>query len=204
MSAYGGLSRYRQIFVDHVVRGLDGTEAVKQAGFKGRRPDIAASKLRSLPQVKQAIEERTEAAIAKSGVNIVRVLEGIAQLAHYDPRKLVDKDGKYLPLQDLPDDVAMALASLEVEELADGKTRIRKYRLHHRLEPYKVLGQYMKLWVERHELTGKDGGPIKTQEMNDLEKARRIAFLLEQGLRAAAIAAPATPLSQPASDDNEV
>jgi hypothetical protein len=32
-----------------------------------------------------------------------------------------------------------------------------------------------------HEHTGKDGGPIQTQDLNDIEAARRIAFLLAAG-----------------------
>ena len=40
--------------------------------------------------------------------------------------------------------------------------------------------------VQKHEHTGEDGGPIETREMTDLEVARRIAFLLERGARAAA------------------
>ncbi|MCO5159633.1 MAG: DNA-packaging protein [Mesorhizobium sp.] len=35
-------------------------------------------------------------------------------------------------------------------------------------------------WREKvdHELTGKDGGPIQTENLSDLEAAKRIAFLL--------------------------
>jgi hypothetical protein len=32
------------------------------------------------------------------------------------------------------------------------------------------------------EITGKDGGPIETAEVNETERARRIAFVLQQGL----------------------
>jgi len=52
-----------------------------------------------------------------------------------------------------------------------------------------------------HELQGKDGGPIKTEEVSDLEKARRIAFLLNQGVRSARAASPLTdPVSGDESD----
>lgn len=43
----------------------------------------------------------------------------------------------------------------------------------------KVLG----LLADRIEHTGKDGGPIQTEELSDTEKARRIAFLLTKGAR---------------------
>lgn len=34
---------------------------------------------------------------------------------------------------------------------------------------------------DKHEHTGKDGGPIETKNVSDLEFARRLAFLLEKG-----------------------
>jgi phage terminase small subunit len=38
--------------------------------------------------------------------------------------------------------------------------------------------------TERVEHTGKDGGPIQTEELSDTESARRIAFALTKGKRA--------------------
>lgn len=37
--------------------------------------------------------------------------------------------------------------------------------------------------AERQEHTGKDGGPIQTEELNDMETARRVAFILAKGLK---------------------
>lgn len=34
------------------------------------------------------------------------------------------------------------------------------------------------------EVSGPDGGPIQTEEISDTERARRIAFILQQGLKA--------------------
>lgn len=45
----------------------------------------------------------------------------------------------------------------------------------------KVLG----LISDKHEHTGKDGGPIETIERTPIERARRIAFALSRGAKAA-------------------
>jgi hypothetical protein len=39
------------------------------------------------------------------------------------------------------------------------------------------------LYIERHEVTGKDGGPIELARVDELEIARRVAFVLERGRR---------------------
>lgn len=46
-----------------------------------------------------------------------------------------------------------------------------------------ILGRFLGLGVIRHELTGKDGGPIQLDETSEHERARRIAFTLGRGLR---------------------
>lgn len=46
------------------------------------------------------------------------------------------------------------------------------------LKGCELLGKHLKLFVEKHEHTGKDGGPIETKELSTIELARRAAFLL--------------------------
>ena len=54
-----------------------------------------------------------------------------------------------------------------------------------RVSAWGLLGKHLKMFVEKHELTGADGGPIETEDKtpggNDL--ARRIAFALAQGMK---------------------
>lgn len=38
-------------------------------------------------------------------------------------------------------------------------------------------------WRDRIEHTGKDGGPIQTEELGDTDRARRIAFTLQKALK---------------------
>ena len=36
--------------------------------------------------------------------------------------------------------------------------------------------------VQRHEVTGKDGAPIETKDVSDIEAARRVAYMLGQAI----------------------
>lgn len=53
--------------------------------------------------------------------------------------------------------------------------------LQQRLDAAKSAIAYEKPRLAAIEHTGKDGGPIETADVSDLEKARRIAFLLTKG-----------------------
>lgn len=196
MSAYAKLRRRRQLFVDAYVRTGVGSTAAIESGYAGKRPEVAAGKILGNPEVKAAIAERTEQAIAKAGIRHVRVLEEVAQVAFANLAQLRGTDGKPLPFKDWPEAFLAGLQSIEFD--ADGS--VSKVRLA-KVEGLKMLGQYLKLFTEVLEHQGKDGGPIQTEsrEVSDLEKARRIAHLLAQGLRAQT---PESVLSDPLDNDS--
>lgn len=50
-----------------------------------------------------------------------------------------------------------------------------------RFEAAKAAAPYVHPKLAAIEHTGKDGGPIQTEEISDLEAARRIAFILTKG-----------------------
>lgn len=80
-SAYASLKRRSQRFVDAYMLGLNGSEAMRKAGFKGRRPAIAASKLLALPSVRAAVEERRAVLCEAVGLRQEEVVAGIMKLA---------------------------------------------------------------------------------------------------------------------------
>ncbi len=58
---------------------------------------------------------------------------------------------------------------------------VRKYS--DTLLMFLLKGRRPEKFKDRHEHTGKDGGPIETREMSNLEFARRMAFALAQGIK---------------------
>jgi hypothetical protein len=44
------------------------------------------------------------------------------------------------------------------------------------------LGKHLGMFTEKHEHTGKDGGPIETADLTDNDMARRVGFILAKGL----------------------
>jgi hypothetical protein len=179
MSAYAKLRRRRQIFVDAYVRTGDGSGAAIASGYSPKAPKVAASKMLANPEVRAAVAERTEEAIARAGVRNVQVLEEMARLAFASLANLRNADGNLHSFKDLPAELLQSATGIEFNP--DGT--IKTVRLA-KVDGLRMLGQYLKLFTEVLQHQGVDGGPIQTQEVSDLEKARRIAHLLAQGLRA--------------------
>src|ERR1700677_1123896 len=167
MSAYAKLRRKRQLFVDAYVRTGVGSQAAIESGDGGKRADVAGSQMLANPEVKAAIIERTEEAIAKAGVRHVRILEEAAALAYASIAQLRGEDGKPLAFKDLPRELLAGAQSIEFN--SDGS--VKNLRLA-KVDGIRMLGQYMKLFTEVHEVQGKGGGPIETKdvtEVTDLE-----------------------------------
>lgn len=179
MSAYANLRRRRQIFVDAYVRTGDGSGAAIASGYSPKAPHVAASKMLANPEVKAAVLERQQEAIERAGVRNVHVLEEIAKLAFASLTDLRREDGSAHTFKDLPQQLLAGADGIDFNP--DGT--LKSVRLAKR-DGLRMLGQYLKLFTEVLEHQGAGGGPIQTQEVSDLEKARRIAHLLAQGLRA--------------------
>ena len=130
------------------------------------------------PKVRAEIAKKTGKVFTKLEISAERVLEEIAKLAFFDPRKLFESDGSPKQLHELDDETAMAVAGFEFVELFEGTGDqkhayglLKKYKLTDKRASLELLGKYLKLFTDRTEITGKDGGPIQVRTLADFYAA---------------------------------
>ena len=203
MSAYLKLKPRLRRFVDEYVVSGRRDLATHACGFK---PTSQASQYRFAsetllnPAVKAAIEEIAEQALLAVGVRAIAVMKQVAAAAFLDPARMFDEKGAMLPLEQIPEEVRCCIAAIEVDERWTGKGKarrlagkVKRVKFESHLQAQQLLGQHLKLFANRHELTGADGTALIPKDPNDpLDTARRIAFLMAQGTR---LLSPNTPLS---------
>jgi len=73
----------------------------------------SASKLLAHPKVAARIKAQRDAAATNVGLTVERTLRELAILAYSDGRRLMGEDGRLLPVNEWPDDVAPAVKSIE-------------------------------------------------------------------------------------------
>lgn len=80
-NAYATLKPRFRRFVDEYLLGKTGSDAIRNIGFKGRRPEIAACKMLARPEVRAAVEERRAVLCEAVGLRQEFVVAGIMKLA---------------------------------------------------------------------------------------------------------------------------
>lgn len=152
--------KFAQSYVVHLSvkqAAIDAGYSVKSAQSIGwkilQRPHIQArvSELKSVVQEK--VHNRLE-------ITTENILNELARIAFFDIRKLYDEDGRLLPVNELDDDTAAAIAGIEVavERSTSGSrgllSHIHKYKANDKKGSLELLGKHKQLFKDRIEHSG--------------------------------------------------
>lgn len=111
----------------YIANGGLGTDAAISVGISPKNAGQWAHRALKNPDVKARIDASRAQLAEKFSLRSEDILRELAKIAYFDWRKLVTADGgALLPIHEWPDDVAGAIASIEVEELFDGQGENRK------------------------------------------------------------------------------
>ena|SRR5690349_988320 len=113
-------NRRQEDFCLEYVKDPNPVRALRAAGYTPKSENTAASTASQLlksPKVASRIAELTAKIEAKIIFDKVRILDELGRIALSDTRKLFDEEGKLKKPHEWPDDLAHAVAGIEVEEL---------------------------------------------------------------------------------------
>lgn len=166
-----GLTPKQQQFVAEYLIDLNATEAYKRAGYKAKNSNVAgveAHKLLKNPKIADAVTAGMKAREERTHITADRVLQELARIAFFDPRKLLDASGNPRSLADLDDDTAAAVAGLDLleEYRGEGKDRVfvgyvKKFKIADKNTALTNAMKHLGILTEKTELTGKDGAPLQ-------------------------------------------
>jgi len=167
------LTPKQRVFADrYLANNFNATEAYISAFGAGKSKAasaVSASKLLKNAKVARYISQKQDDISQDSAIDAKRVLQEIAKIAFLDPRKLLNSDGSVKQISELDDDAAASIAGFEVCELFDGQGEqkhayglSKKVKQADKLRALEMLGKHLKLFTDKSELSGPDGGPIET------------------------------------------
>jgi phage terminase small subunit len=101
-----------EAFARHYVHLHNAAKAGAMVGYSKSTADALISRY---PTVAARVAELTDMLLKKTDITAERVMLELGRVAFSDLRKIVDDDGRLLPLKDLDADTAAAIAGIEVE-----------------------------------------------------------------------------------------
>lgn len=164
------LTPKQQRFVAEYLIDLNATQAAIRAGYSKKTADVQGPRLLGNVGVAQAIQSGRTKQAERLEITADYVLGTIRETVERcrQAAPVIDRRGEH-ELTETPD------GSVAKAYVFDSKGVLKGCEL---------LGRNLALWKDRVEHTGAGGGPIQTEELGDTDRARRIAFLLQKGLKA--------------------
>lgn len=158
-----------ELFAQGLAEGKTADEAYIAAGFKENRGN--ASRLKANENIVARVAEILGASAERVEVDAAYVLSTIIDTVERckQAKQVFDRKGEAVLVETPEGELAPAY-------VFDSKAVLRGAEL---------LGKHLGMFTEKHEHTGKDGGPIETIEKSDRELAKGIAFLLAKAARKA-------------------
>ena len=162
------------LFVIEYLKDLNATQAAIRAGYSVKTAEVIGFENLRKPKIAAAIQEAMDKRAKKAEITADRVLEEIAKLAFFDPRKFFRDDGTPIPIQELDDDTAMALSGIDVLEEFEGsgKDRVfigytKKFKLTDKKASLELLGRHLKLFTDKLDVNNKITVADALKELDD-------------------------------------
>ena len=125
------LTAMQRRFVNEYLIDTNATQAAIRAGYSRNGAQQKASELMLNIVISAEIKKAMDARSARTEITQDMVLQELAKLAFFDPRKLYDAHGNLIPVHMLDADVAAAVTGIDVSEKAgrDGEAATTTKRL---------------------------------------------------------------------------
>ncbi len=175
----------QQRFVEEYLIDLNATQAAIRAGYK--HPDNGRQLL-TKTHVAEAVAVAQAKRSERTKIDADWVLARLAGEATADLADLYDENGGLKPIAEWPLVWRQGLvAGLDVdEEFKDGEKQgqVTKVKLSDRIKRLELIGKHVDVqaFAERHEHTGKAGGPVEHKDVNGMTKTEWARLFLA-GLR---------------------
>ncbi|OFW22267.1 MAG: hypothetical protein A3H97_22835 [Acidobacteria bacterium RIFCSPLOWO2_02_FULL_65_29] len=149
---------------------LNGTQAAIRAGFAARSANVTGSQLLAKPNIAAAVATAIEMRAQELKVDATYVLAHLKAIFEADIRDVLTRRGTFKPLEQWPLLWRQILQGVDFEIITAGKkrkqsvVRVVRVRLPDRLRVLELIGKHVnvKAFVDRHEHSGGDGGPLPT------------------------------------------
>lgn len=151
------LNAKQRLFVDLYVRDFNACRASRAAGFAS---DYHGYKMLRDDSVRDAVQKALEERRALIKIESDDIIRELALVAFADPGAMYDNEGVLLNIPDMDEGTRRTISG--IEQRIDARLNITtRIRTHDKMKALEALGRHLGMFVDRTEITGKDGGPVE-------------------------------------------
>ena len=174
------LTPKQQRFVEEYLIDLNGTQAAIRAGYATDSADVEGSRLLGNANVRARIDVALAERSKRTGVNAEIVIQELARIALVNPINVIDPETGEIKAGSIDDLAAIASVKVKITPTKNGDIVEREVRMADKIKALELLGKHLGTFIDRKEITGKDGGPIQLEAMTTEQREQRIQELLNK------------------------
>jgi phage terminase small subunit len=177
-------------FCQEYLIDLNATQAAIRAGYSAKTARQVAAENLTKPDIQTEVSRLIDERAARNKIDADTVLGELLRIARADIGQAFNPDGSLKPLADMPEEIRRAISGVDVFEEFAGRGEDReqigftkKIRFWDKVKALEMLGRHLRMFSDRVELTGKDGGPLEVaqpgrpaEEVADFSKQMFAAF----------------------------
>ena len=156
------LTAKQQMFVKEYLVDLNATQAAIRAGYSEKTAQqIGADNLSKLV-ISDAIQEAMDARAQRIDITADAILQELAKIGFGNIRNLYAEDKTLMHPSDMPEHVSATIQEVTEESIGSGESVMlrRKYKISDKRASLELCGKHLKLFTDKFEQSGPDGGPI--------------------------------------------
>jgi len=162
------LNAKQKFFILEYLIDKNAKQAAIRAGYSKKTAEVIGSRLLSNVKVKDEITRQIALQEKRTLITADQVIIELKKIAFLDIRGAFTEQGMLKDLSDIPEDIAHAMAGIEVMELYDGRGNDRekigytkKIKLCDKVRALELLGKHLKMFTDKIEHSGNPDDPIR-------------------------------------------
>ena len=162
------LTEKQKSFIHEYIIDKNATQSAIRAGYSKRTANEQGARLLAKVSIRKVIDKLIKDQEERTLMTADQIIIELKKIAFLDIRGAFTDQGMLKDLQDIPEDVAHAMAGIEVMELYDGRGNDRekigytkKIKLCSKVHALELLGKHLKMFTDRVELSGNEDDPLR-------------------------------------------
>ena len=153
------LTAKQQRFVDEYLIDMNGAQAAIRAGYSKNGASVQAGRMLANANIAEAVAVGRQEMQNRTHVTQDMVVRELARVGLSDIRKMMAPSGHLLPLDQLDDDTARAIASVEVSTKFDdsGDMMVHKIKMWDKNSALEKLARHLGMFNDKLNLDVGDG-----------------------------------------------